>query len=84
MRLFFSLTHVILAFIPTLGSKFSYKTVFPAIAGDNAHMGFHGYTGLHVGLGLLYMWAHTCVFTYILLLTDHMHVSLNVAMFYQF
>lgn len=49
MRLFFSSsTHVILALIPTLGSKHSHKVLFPAIAGDNPHVDFHGYAGLRV------------------------------------
>lgn len=42
IRVFFSKNHVILAFIPTFGSKYCYKIIFPATAGDNPYMDLHG------------------------------------------
>lgn len=85
MRLFFfSSTHVILAFIPTLGPKHSHKVLFPAIAGDNPHMDFHGYAGLRVPFRHpVYVSTHLRIHTHILPLTDCMHGHLNVAKFYQ-
>lgn len=45
MRLFFfSLTHIMLALIPTLDPS-TYKTIFPALAGDNPHRDFQGSVG---------------------------------------
>ena len=84
MRLFFCLTHVILALIPTLGPEDSYQTISPAIDCDNPHMDFRGCAGLCVYLRApVDVSTHLCIHMHILPLTDHMHVSLNVTKLYQ-